>query len=177
MERRERVTRRCLEAMADARRPFPPLVLTRSADVMADAALLGSIEGSWAGVSLPTIDDDVRRHFEPRGASVAERLRALEELRRHGVRTFAIVQPMLPGSVEALADALAARVASVRLDVLYGVQGAARDFSDPRFHLATRDEWQREHLARLSAALTARGVALWDGELPPELAGRGTTSR
>ncbi len=167
VERKERITRRCLEVMAQARRPFPPLVLTRSAAIVEDAPLLASIDGAWAGVSLPTIDDEVRRHFEPRGAPVQDRLRALQVLKEHGVRTFAIIQPMLPGSPEELADALASRVASVRLDVLYGVQGAEREFSDARWAHATEPEWQQQHLERLTTALAARGIATWPGELPP----------
>ncbi|MGH7435280.1 MAG: radical SAM protein, partial [Polyangiaceae bacterium] len=108
VEERRGVTRACLDVLAGARRPPAVMVLTRSRLVERDAPVLGAMH-AYAGFSVPTADDDVRRHFEPRAASVAERFAALEVLRREGARTFAVVQPMLPGSVEALADALAAR--------------------------------------------------------------------
>lgn len=166
IERRYRATRACLEVLSRAQRR-DVLVLTRSAMIVEDAALLATIPGAFAGVSLPTIDDETRRHFEPRGASVAERLSALDTLRLAGVKTFAIVQPMFPGSVDALADALAERVESVRLDVLEGTYGARADFADPRYSHVADDVWQRERAGELAAALLARGVKLWPRELPP----------
>jgi hypothetical protein len=137
------------------------MVLTRSAAIVEDAALLASMPRAWAGVSLPTIDDAIRRHYEPRGASVEERLAALDALREAGVRTFAIVQPIFPGSLEALADALALRVESVRIDVLYGTYGA--DFS--RHPEVVDPAWQRASADALAALLVSRGVRLWEGEL------------
>jgi hypothetical protein len=113
---------------------------------------------------VPTIDDDVRRHFEPRAGSVAERLGALAAFRAAKVRTFAIVQPLLPGPIAPLADA-----GSVRVDVLSGVEGASAQFADPRWPYAADAGWQRDQAAALVAALRTRGVSLWTGELPPEL--------
>lgn len=166
IERRHRVTRRCLEVVRDVAPERTLLVLTRASAIVEDAALLASIPGAYAGLSLPTIDDEVRRHFEPRGASIDERLRALDALRGAGVRTFAIVQPMFPGPVEALADALAAHVGSVRIDVLYGTYGAAKDFDDPRYRHVVDPAWQRARGDELATALRARGVEIWPGELP-----------
>ena len=74
LERRERLTRRCLEVIRDAPAPFPVLVLTRSTLILDDLDLLASLPQAYAGVSLPTVDDEVRRHFEPRAASVPELL-------------------------------------------------------------------------------------------------------
>jgi DNA repair photolyase len=165
IERKYRVTRRCLEVLAAAP-PRDVLVLTRSASIVDDAALLATMPGARAGLSLPTIDDEVRRHFEPRGATIADRLAALDTLRAAGVRTFVIIQPMFPGSVDALADALAARVESVRIDVLYGTYGAGREFADPAYAHVADDAWQRQRAEELALALTRRGVAIWPGELP-----------
>src|ERR1051326_8509400 len=99
----------------------PVFVLTRSRLVERDADLLASLPGSWAGASIPTFDDAVRRHFEPRAASITDRFALLRALRAAGAKTFAVVQPMLPGAVDAFADALAEAVSSVSIDVLYGV--------------------------------------------------------
>jgi DNA repair photolyase len=168
LESRYRLTRRCLEVLAGAAAPPAVLLLTRAQALVEDVPLLARLPRVWAGVSLPTVDDSVRAHFEPRAASVAERLAVLDRLRQAGVRTHAMVQPLLPGPVDALADALAARADSVRIDVLHGECGAQADFDG---HAEARSEtWQRNRAVELAAALGARGVPLWPDELPPELA-------
>ncbi len=143
-------------------------MLTRSRLIERDAELLASLP-AWVGASIPTFDDDVRRHFEPRAASIADRFAMLRRLRAAGVETFAVVQPMLPGPVEAFADALAESVSSVSIDVLYGVQGATADFTDASYAAAATDDWQRERAAALTAALERNGVTIWHGDLPPSL--------
>ena len=172
VEARFGVTRACLIALRDAPRPWPTLVLTRARLVERDADVLAAIPVAYAGASIPTVDDEVRRHFEPRGARISERLNAMRNLRAAGVKTFAVVQPILPGSLEELADALAEVVSSARVDVLNGVEGAEAEFSDERYAIARSDAWQRERAISLREMLEARGVALWEGELPPELTTR-----
>jgi DNA repair photolyase len=169
VESRYEVTRACLTVLRAAA-PRPIFVLTRSRLVERDAELLAALPSAWVGASIPTFDDDVRRHFEPRAAPIAERLAFLKMLRAAGVETFAVVQPVLPGPVEAFADALAECVSSVSIDVLHGVLGAAADFADASFAEAAGDDWQRERAAALRAALVRRGVTIWDGDLPPSLA-------
>jgi DNA repair photolyase len=169
VEARYGVTRACLEVIRDAPAVWPALVLTRSNLVTRDAELIASLPAVWAGASIPTIDDETRRHFEPRAASIPERLTALATLRRAGARTFAVVQPFLTGSIEALADALAETVSSVSMDVLRGEEQAGADFDDPRYAESRTAGWQEARAAELGAALAARGVAVWPGEFPPEL--------
>jgi len=168
VEERRGLTRACLEVLAGAPRPPTVMVLTRSRLVERDAPLLGTMH-AYAGFSVPTADDEVRRHFEPRAASVAERLAGLDALRREGARTLAVVQPMLPGSVEALADALAARCDSVSMDVLRSLEGAETDFRDGPYAYAADPGWQEQQARGLVDALRERGVPIWHGELPPEL--------
>lgn len=166
LETKLRLTRQCVEVLVEAQYPQPVLMLTREARVLEDAALLARLPRGFAGVSLPTIDEAVLEHFEPRASTAAERLHALEVLRDAGLETFALVQPFLPGNLVALADALASRVKSVRLDVLRGVEGAAEQFADPRFAHAIEATWQDERREELAALLAARGVKVWSGELP-----------
>jgi DNA repair photolyase len=174
VESRYEVTRSCLKVLRAAA-PRPVFVLTRSRLVERDAELLASLPNPWAGASIPTLDDDVRRHFEPRAASIADRIAVLRTLRAAGVRTFAVVQPLLPGPVEAFADALAEVVSSVSIDVLHGVQGAAADFAASYTEAAT-DNWQRERASALAAALTRNGVTIWESDLPPSLVTPGRTT-
>lgn len=169
VESRYRITRACLEALAAAAAPPATIVLTRARLIERDADVLGALPRAWAGASIPTVDDEVRRHFEPRASSIDDRLAALRLLRAAGVRTFAVVQPLLPGSIADLAGALADATGSVSIDVLRGAFAGAADFDDPRYRSAADAGWQRGRAEELAAALRARGVAVWEGDLPPEL--------
>ncbi|MBC8073097.1 MAG: hypothetical protein IAG13_32540 [Deltaproteobacteria bacterium] len=92
----------------------------------------------------------------------------LRAFRGAGVRTFAVVQPILPGSIDALADALAETSDGAALGGLEGELGATALFDDPRWSHARTDAWQQDALARLRDELDARGVMRWRGELPAE---------
>jgi DNA repair photolyase len=175
LEARLELTRRCLQVLA-AHAPRPVLVLTRARLVERDRDLFERMPAVQVGMSIPTVDDAVARWFEPRAASVAERFAVLRALRAAGVRTFAVVQPLLPGDLDELADALSEAASSVSLDVLRGEQSAGALFDA---HPETRDEaWQRERAEALAEALRSRSVPLWQGELPPwELDSRPWTER
>lgn len=165
IERRLRITRRCVEAIAAADRAWPTLVLTRAHAILDDLALWSALPRAWVGVSLPTIDDAVRRHFEPRAASVAERLEILARFADVGVPTFAVVQPVFPGDPIALADALTRVTAGVVLGPLEGEEQAGPAFDG--YPEARTAGWQADRVAQLRDALDARGVPRWTGELPP----------
>ena len=169
IERTARLTRRCLQTIGAASRPWPTLLLTRTVGILEDLELIAGLPKACVGVSLPTADEGVRRHFEPRAASVAERLEVLRRFRDVGVRTFVVTQPLLEGSVEEHADQIAAHATSASIDVLRGVEGAETEFSDPRFVHTRSEVWQAERAQALSEALRARGVRVWEGELPPGL--------
>jgi DNA repair photolyase len=167
LEKRERITRRCLQTIRNASRVWPVLLLTRSTLILEDLDLIASLPRAVVGVSLPTIDDDVRRHFEPRAASVAERLDILRQFRRAGVETMVIVQPIFDGSLEALADALAETANSVSIDILRGVMDAEREFSDPRYAPIQESSWQTTRGQQLATLLGSRDIPVWFTELPP----------
>lgn len=167
-ERRLRLTRACLQVLARTVPAVPVIALSRSPHVLDDLATLAALPAVWVGVSLPTLDDAVRRHFEPRAASVEQRLATLQALRRQGVRTFAVVQPMLPGPLDALCDAIAAHCDSASLDVLRGLYGASADFRGP-FAAVASGAWQQARLLALQQGLQRRNLPLWQGELPPDL--------
>jgi DNA repair photolyase len=169
VEKRYRITRGCLEVLVEARFEQSVLLLTRSALILDDLELIAQLRRPLVGVSLPTVDDEARRHFEPRGASVHERLDVLHRFRARGIPTLAVVQPLLPGGITELADALAAAADSVRLAPLESVYGAAEAFDDPRYRGCREDAYQQEGLARLTELLAARGVAVWYGEFPPSV--------
>lgn len=169
VEKRFELTRRCLEVIARAEDSPPTLIMTRSTMILRDLDLLREVPHAWVGASIPTLDDEVRKHFEPRAASVPERLDMLRQFKRAGVNRCVVVQPMLPGDPIALANALAEVVESVSIGVLRGEMGAEKDFADPRFSHARGEDWQRREAFALRDALEERGVSVWVSELPPQI--------
>lgn len=156
LERRYRVTRGCLEAMAE--RGFTPVVLTREARVLEDVDLLRRCPGAAVGLSIPTDDDRVRAAFEPGASPIDERLDALRRLHAAGVRTFAVVQPALPMDAARLIDAVAPYVRAVRVDRMHAVERAEALYARAG-RLDAMDDGFADALVRaLTEGFAARGV-------------------
>ena len=113
LEAKYKLTRQCLEILAQNN--WPVTVQTRSPLVLRDMDVLKEAMDFEVGMSITTADDDTRKIFEPNAPPIKERVRALEELHRAGIRTFAMIAPMLPGA-ENLADILIGKVDHVILD-------------------------------------------------------------
>jgi len=113
LEERYGLTRRCLATLVRER--WPVRVQTRSPLVVRDLDIFTGAEDLEVGLTVTTADDRVRRLFEPRAPAIGERLHALEELHGAGVRTFAMIAPMLPG-VHGLAELLVGKVDHLLLD-------------------------------------------------------------
>ena len=96
---------------------WPVTVQTRSALILRDLHVLKQGRDFEAGLSITTADDSIRKIFEPNAPPIEQRIRALDELHRAGITTYAMIAPMLPGA-ETLAELLAGKVDYVRLDRL-----------------------------------------------------------
>ena len=122
LERRLRLTRGCLEVMAE--HPPDALVLqTRSPLVARDIDLLARLP-VLASVTVTTDREDVRRLLEPDSPSLALRVEVLARLRGAGVRTQAAVAPLLPCDPERLARELDPVVDRVVVDDFFLGDGA-----------------------------------------------------
>jgi DNA repair photolyase len=113
IEKKYELTRKCLEILIG--RDWPITVQTKSPLVLRDIDLLRRNANVEAGLSVATADDDMRKLFEPNAPSIQERLRALGELHQAGIRTYAMIAPMLPGA-EGLAAQLSGNVDYVLID-------------------------------------------------------------
>ena len=97
VERRLRVTRDILEVLARCRHPLT--IITKSALVLRDLDLLGALARdnlARVGVSITTLDAELKRTMEPQAASPAARLRVVRELTAAGVPTGVLVAPVIP---------------------------------------------------------------------------------
>lgn len=167
VERRYRVTRRCLEVFRGTE--FVPVVLTRSSVVLDDVELFRSMPRLLVGVSIPTDDDRVREAFEPLAPSIDERVATLRALREAGLRTFAVTHPMLPMDPRRLAARVAPWVEIVRVGPLAEKPRVAGIFRDLGREDALEARWEDETCAALTEAFGAAGVpvnpqyAPWNG--------------
>jgi DNA repair photolyase len=145
-EGRYRLTRGCLEALAEAANPFSiitrsPLIL-RDLDVLVEAASRAKVSVTF---SIPTLDERIWRTTEPNAPPPRQRLRALRTLREAGIQAGVGMAPILPGlsdKPELMADVVkAARDAgatSIWTNLLYlrpgtrehFLEGLARDWPE-----------------------------------------------
>ncbi len=161
LERHYRVTRQCLEVLLDAG-GFTPFVLTRGARIRDDLALLARFPAAVVGLSIPTDDDRMRAAFEPGADPIEARLEALAEAKRLGLRTFAVIQPMLPMDVDRLVDLVAPHVGVVRIDRMHRMDRALPLYEAAGCVWAAEDAFFERTAAALHTRFRERGVGTDD---------------
>ena len=98
VEKKLRITRHCLEILADFRNPV--VIVTKNYLVTRDLDLLFELalhEAAAVAVSLTTLDDDLRRVMEPRTSRPTRRLAAVEKLADAGIPVGVMTAPVIPG--------------------------------------------------------------------------------
>jgi DNA repair photolyase len=144
LEKKYELTRKCLPILF--RHGWPVTIQTKSPLVLRDIDLMKGRDELEVGLSVTTSDEEIRKLFEPNALPIGERIRALEQLHLAGIKTFAMIAPMLPGA-EGLAAALNGKVAHVLIDRMnyhygdwvyrkYHLEGGRSD----EFFLATSHE-------------------------------------
>lgn len=144
LEEKYRLSRSCLQILKEHH--WPAVVQTRSPLVLRDIDILKDARDFEVGFSVTTLDDDIRKLFEPGAPPIKERLQALHALHRAGVRTYAMIAPTLPGS-ESLAEALEGKVDYILVDRMnynhadwvYRKYGLESHLTDPFFYQAGRE--------------------------------------
>ncbi len=130
VERRLRLTRRCLEVLAEFRNPVA--ITTKSHLVTRDLDVLGELASYRAvavALSITTLDERLARVSEPRASSPARRLEAIRRLSEAGIPAGVNVAPVIPGLtdhelpriLEAAAQAGAMCAAYILLRLPHGV--------------------------------------------------------
>lgn len=84
LERKYNLTRRILQRLSQHQ--FPVSILTKSSLVTRDIDVLQQFDECEVGLTIVTLDEDVRRNFEPRSDPIRERLVALRSLHEGGSR-------------------------------------------------------------------------------------------
>jgi DNA repair photolyase len=94
VEKRFELTRGCLQELLYY--SFPICIQTKSSLVLRDIDLIQEFSQKEVGLTLTTIDDDIRRLIEPQASRVEDRLSALETLADANVHTWAFLGPIMP---------------------------------------------------------------------------------
>ncbi len=113
LEAKYKLTRQCLEILA--KNNWPVIVQTKSSLVLRDIDILKKGRDFEVGLSITTANDSIRKLFEPDAPAIKDRIIALDELHRAGIRTYAMIAPTLPGA-EGLEEILAGKVDYVIID-------------------------------------------------------------
>ncbi len=96
-EKDYRLTRKCLKVLDDFR--FPTHIITKSDLVLRDLDILKEINKdsrAMVSFSFSTIDEEIKRVFEPRSPPAQKRLDAMAEISRAGIPTGATYMPVIP---------------------------------------------------------------------------------
>lgn len=141
-ERTLRITRSLIEVLAEFRHPFS--IITKSAGVVRDLDLLAPLAAQGLVAvyqSITTLDPALARILEPRAASPARRLQAMQRLTEAGVPVGLSVSPVIPfvnepeieRIVEAAAQAGASAGFSIPLRLPWEVAPLFQQWLDTHF--------------------------------------------
>ena len=161
VERRLKLTRGCLEVLAEFRNPVT--VVTKNNLVTRDLDLLAELAGCRAAavfISVTTLDTELRKILEPRTSPPGARLATIGALAKAGIPTGVLVAPVIPGltdhEVPAILEAAAAAGASFAAQATLRLPYAVA----PLF-----EEWLARHLPEKKDKILNRIRALRRGRL------------
>lgn len=154
VEKKTELTRGLLKVLKDY--DFPVDILTKNSLVQRDLDVLSEFTQSEVGLTIISMDDRVRRVFEPGASPIQDRLDSLELFSDNGIPTYAFLGPLLPfisdEEIENLLNNLADKVSRVIVDRLNIKAGNWRSIEAsliasypeilPRFKEASKDQSQ-----------------------------------
>lgn len=174
IERRLRLTRRCLEVLAEARNPVGIVTkhhrVTRDIDVLERLAQYRAV---CVQLSITTLDPVLQRKLEPRGSTPARRLDAISRLAAAGIPVGVNLAPVIPGLtdheipaiIEAAAAAGADRAMYIMLRLPFGVASLFEDW------LARHFPDRKEKILNRMRAM--RGGGLYESQYGKRMRGDG----
>ncbi len=98
VERKLKLTRRCLEVLARFRNPVAMItknkLIARDIDLLRE---LAAVEAAAVNISVTSLDAKLQRVLEPRTSPPAARLETVSKLRAAGIPVGVMVAPIIPG--------------------------------------------------------------------------------
>jgi DNA repair photolyase len=153
-EKKYKLTRKCLGVLLENQ--WPVTIQTKSSLVLRDIELLVQFNDIEVGFSITTADDKIRKLFEPGASPIRERIHALDVLHSKGIRTFAMIAPILPKS-EGLIEQLPGKVDHILIDRL-NYSYANRIYKENQMEWARERAFLAEKAVELKAGFKEAGI-------------------
>jgi DNA repair photolyase len=161
LEKKLKITRGCLEVLADFCNPVS--FITKNQLVTRDIDLLKRLaekQAAAVNISITTLDRKLARNMEPRASTPPLRLKAVETLAKAGIPVNVMIGPVLPGLndheipaiLQAAAGAGAQSAGYTMLRLPYGVKDLFQT-------------WLKEHYPDRAEKVLARIRSVRDGKL------------
>jgi DNA repair photolyase len=174
IERKLKITRGCLEVLAEFRNPVGIItknfLVTRDVDLLAELARHNAVT---VCISVTTLDTELRKIMEPRTSPPAARLEAIRRLSQAGVHVGVLMAPIIPGLtdheipalLEAAANAGAKFAGHVTLRLPHAVAPLFEQWLETHF-----PDRKEKVLNRLRSM---RGGKLYDSKFGQRMRGEG----
>ena len=142
IERRLRLTRRCLQVLAEFRNPVGIItknyLVTRDIDILEE---LSRFQAVSVAISITTLQPKLARLMEPRTVQPERRLEAVQELAESGIQVGILLAPVIPGLndheipaiIQEAAEAGAQFAGYVMLRLPHGVHNLFEDWLNQFF--------------------------------------------
>ncbi|MDH5268219.1 MAG: radical SAM protein [Candidatus Bathyarchaeota archaeon] len=154
LEKEYELTKRCLEILLT--HGWPVTVQTKSPLVLRDVESLRKFDEVEVGLTITTADENIRKIFEPTSPPVEQRIETLEKLHSAGVKTFAMIAPLLP-KTEGLATQLSGKADYVLIDKM-NYHYADRTYKRHRLEYAMTNNFFTRKKTELANAFEKEGI-------------------
>jgi DNA repair photolyase len=94
LEKKYQLTRKCLEILL--KHQFPIIIQTKSSLVLRDLDLIKQFEDREVGFTITSLDEEVRKNFEPSSSSIQEKIDAIKILKENEIKVYVFFGPFLP---------------------------------------------------------------------------------
>ena len=95
VERKYKITRSILQKLVNLRPAVS--VQTKSSLVTRDIDIFKQFKDCQIGITITTLNDQIRSQIEPNASSIEKRISALKDLKNEGLSTYVFIGPILPG--------------------------------------------------------------------------------
>jgi DNA repair photolyase len=174
VERKLKITRRCLEVLLEFRNPVAIItknfLVTRDIDLLSE---LAKYNCASVTLSVTTLDNDLRKVMEPRTSPPQARLNAIRKLSDAGIPVSVNVAPIIPGLTDHEMPAI--------LKVAYAAGATSAGFTVLRLPYANAplfEKWLETHFPDrkekvLNRLRAMRGGKLYDAQWGSRMRGEG----
>lgn len=98
IERKLGLTRQILQLCLEYRHPVE--IITKNASILRDLDILvplANLNLVKVAISIPTINENLRKQLEPRTSTITNKLKAIEVLAKNKIPVMAMIAPIIPG--------------------------------------------------------------------------------